>query len=178
MTQKNKRLTKGQREILLQWIAEGLKTDEINQRAAQHKPRFRVTRQQVNKYRKSRSVRLEDLKSAGEQNALTTGLALRENRIALLQRLADLLETDIFTNQLLWTDQVKGIGGGDEFEKIQYKEFNTAEVAQLRGLLEDIAHEMGDRRPGVTVNNTFQLDMNEWKKAREKRLKAIKALAE
>ena len=135
----------------MSWIGEGLETDEINVRAAKWNPHFKVTRTQVDHYRKTRKVDLEGIRENGEFDALTTGLSQREKRVERLQKLADLLIKDLFENDLLWTNEVKGIGGADNFERIDYKLFNTAEVAQLRGVLEDIAHEMGDRRPGVDL---------------------------
>ena len=139
------RLKKDQKEAVLTWIAEGLETDEINKRAAKFKPRFQVLRSQVDWYRKTRGVKLEEIKAADETSALKTGLALKENRVDRLQQLANLLIADLFENKLLWTDEVKGIGGADNFERIDYKEFNKAEVDALRGVLDDIAAEVGQR---------------------------------
>ena len=138
-------LKKAQKEAVLQWIGEGLETDEINKRAAKFKPKFHVSRRAVAHYRKTRGVKIDEIKQSGEINALSTGLAIRGNRVALLQKLANLLTNDIFEKTLLWTDEVKGIGGRENFERIEYKEFNKAEVEQLRGVLDDIAAEMGDR---------------------------------
>jgi hypothetical protein len=172
------RLKKGQKEALLEWIAEGLESDEINKRAAKFKPRFNVSRRVVTYYRKSREVKLEEIKETGEASALTTGLATRAARVDRLQKLADLLIADLFDGNLLWTNEVKGIGGADNFERIDYKEFNKAEVDALRGVLDDIASEVGERQPDVQVNNTFNFNMEEWKKARRDRLKAIQAMKE
>ncbi len=146
---KNNRLTKAQREALLQWIAEGLETDEINQRAVKFKPRFKVTRQHVDKYRKSRNVKLNEIKAADETSALTIGLALKENRVDVLRKLADKFIADLMPENdeghKRWLLQVKGIGGQDNFERIEYYEFNKAEVDSLRGVLDDIAAEVGER---------------------------------
>ena len=46
------KLRKAQTDILLTWIGEGLDTAEINERAAKFKPRFKVSKQQVDYYRK------------------------------------------------------------------------------------------------------------------------------
>jgi hypothetical protein len=138
-------LKKDQKEAVLAWIAEGLETDEINRRAAKFKPRFTVSRRAVAHYRKTRGVKLEEIKQADEASALSIGLAIRANRVERLQKLADLLIVDLFDNDLLWTDEVKGIGGADNFQRIDYKEFNKAEVEQLRGVLDDIAAEVGER---------------------------------
>src|ERR687891_132518 len=115
------RLKKAQREALLSWIAEGLESDEINKRAAKFKPRFTVSRRVVAHYRKTRNVKLDEIKNADEGNALTTGLAIREERVSRLQKLADLLIKDLFEDSLLWTDEVKGIGGGCKFPRVDLK---------------------------------------------------------
>lgn len=149
------KLKKAQREILLQWAAEGLESDEINKRAAQFKPRFKVTRQQVDHYRKSRGVKLGEIRETGETNALKTGFAVKENRIAALKQLADKMfdELNREEDNRRWTKNAKGLGSGEEWERYDYEEFNKAEVDALRGVLDDIASELGERRPGVQVNN-------------------------
>jgi len=139
------RLNKKQRAQLLTWIAEGLETGEINKRAHAFKPTFQVTRQQVDHYRKTRDVKLDEIKDADENSALRQGLSLKENRVKLLHDLAELLRSDIFDKRLLWVDQAKGIGSGDNYERIDYQELNTAEIIQLRGVLDDIASEVGER---------------------------------
>jgi hypothetical protein len=141
------RLKKSQKEAVLQWIAEGLETDEINTRAADFAPPFKVTRQNVLQYRKSRGLRLEEIQEQGETTALTSGLALKENRVAKLKLLADKMLKDLLAKdtEKWWLLQVKGIGRGDDFERVEYYEFNKAELDALRGVLDDIALEVGDR---------------------------------
>jgi len=142
-------LKKAQREALLKWIAEGLETDEINKRAAKFKPPFKVTRQNVSKYRKTRGVKLEQLQEEGELDALSTGFALKENRVAALQKLADKMMGDLLGDEKekskMWLLQVKGIGSHDNFERVEYWEFNRSEVDAFRGVLEDISAEVGQR---------------------------------
>jgi hypothetical protein len=139
------RLKKAQKEVLLTWIAEGLKTDEINTRAAKFKPRFRVSTRIVAYYRKRRGVKLDEIQEAGETSSLKTGLAIRENRVAKLQLLADTMLADLLDNSRLWLPQVKGIGSHDNYERVEYEEFNKAEVDAVRGVLDDIAAEVGER---------------------------------
>src|SRR5690349_430579 len=139
------RLKKGQKEALITWIAEGLQTDEINARAAKFKPRFKVSTRLVTHYRKTRGVKLGKLQEDGEADALTTGFALRENRVAKLQFLADKLLTDLTTGHGFWLKRVKGIGSGDDYERVDYEEFNKAEFEAFREVLEDIAYEVGGR---------------------------------
>jgi hypothetical protein len=154
------RLRKAQKEALLSWIAEGLLSDECNERAAQFDPPFSVSRQQVDHYRETRKVDLAAISRAAQMDALTEGLALKEVRVAKLQQLAALMERDLFGG-FLWTDQVKSIGSGDAQQVVEYEEFNRAEVDAYRGVLDDIAKEVGGRKADttltatVTVSHTF-----------------------
>lgn len=146
------RLLKNQKETLLTWISEGLQSDEINLRAAVFDPPFDVSRQQVDWYRSTRAKSIAAMSASAEHDALTTGLALKSNRVMKLQQLATLMEADIFGG-FLWTDQVKMIGSGPFAKEVDYEEFNTAEVQQYRGTLDDIAKEMGHRRQGIDVSD-------------------------
>jgi len=139
------RLRKGQKEAVLRWVTAGLKSDEINERAAAFEPPFSVSRRQVEYYRKSRKADLTAILAAGEQEALTEGLALVGVRVTKLKQLAALLERDIFGG-FLWLEQVKGVGSGDVATIVNYEEFNKAEVDALRGVYEDIAKEVGGRK--------------------------------
>jgi hypothetical protein len=138
------RLKKAQKEKVLELVASGAKTDEINAAGAEFNPPFHVSRQQVDKYRKTRRMELSSILKVDEQNALRTGLAVKEQRVIRLQKLAELMEHDLLGG-FLWTEEIKGVGSGDIAEIVEYDEFNAAEVAQYRGVLDDIAKEVGDR---------------------------------
>lgn len=139
------RLNKRQKTALLQWVAEGLESDEISKRAAKFKPKFEVSRRVLAHYRKSRKVDIQEIQQAAEFDALTTGLALKDKRVEVLQKLADRMVTDLLPaelhNSLLWVQQAKTVAN----EKYTYLEFNKPEVDTLRGVLDDIAAEVGDR---------------------------------
>jgi hypothetical protein len=140
-------LKKAQREALLKWIAEGLESDEINKRAAKFKPPFKVTRQNVSKYRKTRGVKLEKIQDAGETDALKSGFAVKENRVKALQTLAEKMLEELTREEdnRLWTTMVKGIGSNENYQRVEYEEFNKAEVDSFRGVLDDISSEVGER---------------------------------
>jgi len=129
---------------VLEWISEGLQTDEINLRAAKLKKPFHVSRQQVDYYRKSRKVDILAIKQVGENNALTTGLAITEERVRRLQILAELMWKDL-TGGFLWLDDVKGVGSGINSEIVDFEKFNNGELSEFRATLEDIAKETGGR---------------------------------
>lgn len=139
------RLKKRQKEALLQWVAEGLQVDEINQRAAKFKPKFQVSSRVVTHYRKTRQIELDKIKEAGELDALKSGLALKDKRVEVLQKLADRMIADLLPadekSSLLWTIQAKTVAN----ERYIYEEFNKPEVDALRGTLDDIASEVGER---------------------------------
>jgi hypothetical protein len=151
------------------WISEGLQSDEINLRAAVFDPPFEVSRQQVDWYRSTRAKSIAAMSAAAEHDALTTGLALKSNRVMKLQHLAALMEQDIFGG-FLWTDQVKMIGSGPFAKEVDYEEFNTAEVQQYRGTLDDIAKEVGDRKQ---ANTTLNLTSDELKNMSVEELEAL-----
>ena len=135
------RLKKKQKEFLLALVAEGLQSDEINARAAKFKPPFEVSRQQVDFYRDSRGVALEEIKAESESGALKQGFALKERRIEVMSEIAE----------RIYADLQKGIREGEAFE------FKEAEVKQLRGLFADIAKETakGDDEPNREVKVTI-----------------------
>jgi len=145
------RLKKKQKEAVLAWIAEGLETGEINQRAANFKPPFEITAALVDYYRKTREADLKTLQMSSDHDALSSGLAIKNERVRRLQQLADLMWKDI-TGGFLWLDQVKALGSGEFMETYDYEEFNTAEVKEFRGVLDDIAKELGQRRTVIEMN--------------------------
>ena len=177
------KLRKKQKEALLQWIAEGLETGDINERAAKFKPRFKVSRSQVDYYRQTRDVTLDEIQEAAELDALKSGLALKDERVAVLQRLAnkiigDLLPEEETTKSKLWLDNKKAVG----FEAYEYKTYNKAEVDSLREVLDDIASEVGQRVKKTDITTDGKPIGNNWKELRknlsDEELAKIEAAAE
>ena len=161
------RLKKAQKEAVIRWIAEGLQSDEINDLAAEFVPPFSVSRAQVRYYRKTRDADIKAIVAAGEQDALTEGLARRGERVKRLKQLAALMERDLFGG-FLWLDQVKGVGSGDIAQIVDYEEFNKSEVDAYRGILDDIAKETGGRVQrqeisGETENRLIIEYVNDWR---------------
>lgn len=137
-------LKRKQKVMLLSWIAEGLGTPEINELAAKFKPPFSVVKQQVDYYRRTRNVELDTIRRMDEREALAEGYAKKEERVHKLSILAALLENDLFGG-MLWLDDVKGVGAGAAAITVDFEKFNDGEVAAYRGLLDDIAKEVGGR---------------------------------
>lgn len=179
------KLKKAQREAVLQWVAEGLETGEINKRAAKFKPRFSVSRSQVDWYRKTRGAKLTELQEEGEVSALASGFAIKDNRVAALQKLASrmLEELTRAEDNRLWTKNVKGIGSLENWERYEYEEFNKAEIEQLRGVLDDISAEVGERIRRADVTSGGKplprpgVDPKVWKKLSDDELTVLEQAA-
>lgn len=85
------------------------------------------------------------------ETATETGYAIYQQRIADLDRVAELLLEEIFTEDKRWLPDVKQIGSGKHAERVDIVRFNAALIEQYRGALGDIAAEMGERIKGIEV---------------------------
>ena len=132
------------------WVAEGLGSRAINQRAAEFDPPFSVSRPQVTFYRQTRHLDIQAMIRAEEYDALNAGLSIKTERVSRLQALAALMEEDLLDGSL-WLDDVKGVGSGDIARIVEFKRFNQAEVEQYRATLDQIAEEVGDKKPGLLI---------------------------
>lgn len=109
---------------------------------------------------------------------LTSGFAMRFTRIAELNRLAELLQAELLTEDKRWLPDAKWIGG-DFGERVDIVRFNSAVVEQYRQTLEDIAVEMGERVRGMKISGSVgvvQFAADELAKAKEAAAQAEKEL--
>jgi hypothetical protein len=159
------RLAKKQKEFLLKCIAEGLESDEINARAGKFKPPFSVDRQQVDHYRKTRGVKIKEIADGDEFEALHSGLALRNERVARLENLFTEIEKDLLENKLVWVERERALGSGRATKFVMVRELNSAQIQIYRDLLDDIAKEMNartyERRESLTDDSDLPDDLNE-----------------
>lgn len=147
-----KQLTKLQRNLVLQWIMEGLSDSQIIVRAAEQSKPFSISRQAINKtYRRKEPEKIKQVLAEKEISALKQGLAIRENRVADLQKLRDKLIAEV--DKSLWIDDSKTILT-QNYETTEVKKtFNASLIRELRGVLDDAAREMGDRKGTPAINN-------------------------
>lgn len=152
------RLNKKQIKHLLACVGEGLLSDEINLRAAKFKPPYEVSRAQVDYYRESRGVKLQELKDESESEALRTGLARKEGRVEALKEIGELLKKELLGGKL-WLLREKAIGSGPATKFIQERDFNIPQLTALRAVFDDIAKEMNartyQRRDVITEDPPF-----------------------
>jgi hypothetical protein len=78
-------------------------------------------------------------------DALTQGFAVKAERIQALNDLAETLLAEVGDEERRWLRDVKSIGAGDNAERVETERFNAPLVHEFRGLLDDIAAEVGGR---------------------------------
>jgi hypothetical protein len=121
-------------------------------------------------YDKRQTETVEAQAQEFRQKHLFEGLALAQNRIARLTVVEELLFEQISDNDKLWPPELKNIRIDDgTFSTTEVRRFNGALVQQYRGVLDDIAKEVGDRKervlhggdpdaPSMEMNLTTHLD--------------------
>lgn len=93
----------------------------------------------------------ERQKTEYARHVMTSGLAQAHERVVRLKDMADLLEAEIMTRQNgqlvnVWLADVKTVGSGETAERVDLVRFNHQLIEQWRGVLDDLAKEIGHRR--------------------------------
>lgn len=150
-TKNKRRLTPAQRSRVVELVGQGKNSTEINREGKKFKPPFEVEPSIVSYYREKLQVKFAAQKEAAERQGVSAGLAAKAERVALLERLAAVLTGDLLgadnssaaNSTLMWLKNMKTVAN----RPYSYKEFNAAELRELRGLIDDIAKEVGGRSP-------------------------------
>lgn len=82
---------------------------------------------------------------ARRRELMEKGLSQTHERLARLNEIFDRLYEDFQNDDNVWLPDVKGIGKGDNFERIDLVRFNAGLISELRSTLDDIAAEVGGR---------------------------------
>lgn len=109
---------------------------------------------------------LERIKNEHAEEVLQSGLALVHERVQELKDLSDFLkgqlyeqgEGGVFHN--VWLPDVKQIGSGPDAERVDIERFNAAIIDQYRGVLDDIAKEVGGRVVRQEVTGQTEVTVN------------------
>lgn len=91
----------------------------------------------------------EEREAAYRREIMEQGYALSHERVKALKALAEKLYVELTAEgeeNRRWVRDVKQIGSGDSATRVDIERFNAAELEQLRGLLDDIAKEKGERQ--------------------------------
>jgi hypothetical protein len=159
------KLTQKQQNALLEWAAEGLRLQEINERAAEFDPPFEVEWLQLKHARRRAGKSFTELREQLEAEAIGEGLARRAARIRQLEALYDKHLELIHARGVEMFGQ--GTAGGEtglivrdykgkDADRPIYK-YDAALIREMRGLLDDIAREIGDRR--TKIDMTTKVDV-------------------
>lgn len=124
---KSTRLDSTQKEIIIEYLAEGLNSTEVIDRAKNADAPFSVTKRQVNYYRKMFQDKINDKMLEWEEGAINRGLARKCIRIKELQELAQ---------------HAKDILYNVEIENVKDKKMM---IDAYRAVMDDIAKELGHR---------------------------------
>lgn len=157
----NDKLTKEQRKLLVGWAAEGLTLGEVNDRASKENPPFKVEWHALKWVRQKADKTYGEIKQEFERDALNEGLARRAVRIRQLQ---DLFDRHIALIKARGEEMDGEIAGGDTGLMVRdYKgknadtpvyKYDAALIREMRGLFDDIARELGDRKTNVDLDVT------------------------
>ena len=129
------RLTDDQKLLIQEWVAAGHSNREIIRLAAEHDPPFEVKGANISKnFRKPVQEKVREIREEKAEDAVRSGLAAKEERIRMLEKTAEYLF--------------------ERIDKIPLMQLQTvpAYVNAMRGCLDDIAKELGQRNTKVDVN--------------------------
>lgn len=93
---------------------------------------------------------------ARQREILSTGYAVMANRVQALNQLAEILTQESVTYDRRYLADVKSIGAGPLAERVDLERFNSGLLEQTRGVLDDIAKELGDRRKNMDITTNGQ----------------------
>ena len=129
------RLTNDQKLLIQEWVAAGKNNREIIRLAAEHDPPFEVKGANISKnFRKPVKEQVKEVRRQQTVEAVTTGLAVKDERIRMLDDTAKYLY--------------------DTLKRIPDSRANLLPgyVNAMRGCLDDIAKELGQRNNKVDIN--------------------------
>lgn len=84
---------------------------------------------------------------------MESGLALTHERVVKLKELFGRLDGYSKQEDMIWLPDVKSVGQGENAERVDIVRFNSALIEQIRGTLDDIAKEVGQRVKNVDVKS-------------------------
>lgn len=152
------KITADQRNAVLTWVAEGLGLPEIRLRAAEFDPPFEIEYRQVKHLRQRAGIKYRQIQEEIEAELIGEGLARKALRIKALTDLFD-KHLDLIQARASDPSMIEIPGGGTGLVVRDYKgiqpvyKFDAAVVREMRGLLDDIAREKGDRGQKVELSD-------------------------
>jgi hypothetical protein len=95
--------------------------------------------------RKRREANVSDIEQQEINRILTSGYALMHRRVEALDKLANLLQEEVFDENKRWLLDVKTVGFGEDAERVDLVQFNGDLIKEFRATFDDLAKELGQR---------------------------------
>jgi hypothetical protein len=95
----------------------------------------------------------EERRTAMSEEVMRSGMAQAHERVYTLDQLSKRILSALDSRGLYGTT-IKGIGGGKSLTIVEEEVFRESEIRQLRGLLDDIAREVGGREKRIGLEVT------------------------
>lgn len=150
--------------MLVEWTAEGLRLPEMNERAAKSNPPFAIEWKQLKYVRARSNAKFTKFREEFEAEAIGEGLSRRAVRIRQLETLFD---KHLELIRARGAEMAGEIAGGDQgLMARDYKgkdadtpiyKYDGALIKEMRGMLDDIAREMGERKTNVELGGSGEL---------------------
>jgi len=150
---KNYKLNADQKNLIIQWILEGLSDQQIAKRANEQN-HFKITAKTINYYRYKDVVtkKKEQITEKRIEKAMLSGLVKREKRINEIEKIFEDMKK-IVEKDGYWIDESKTILT-QNYETTETKRtFNYQLPKIMLQCLDDIAKEMGERKGTPAINN-------------------------
>lgn len=126
------RLTNEQRLLIEEWVAAGMTNQQIIRLAAEYDPPFEVKSANISKtFRKGTEKKEAAVREVQTAEAVQAGLTSKDERIAMLTDAAEFMQ---YMMRRVPSDKMPAI------------------VNAMRGCLDDIAKELGQRNSKIDVN--------------------------
>jgi len=105
---------------------------------------------EIQSERAAREKALAEAEQAEITRILTSGYALMHKRVEALNALSQKLEAYLADENKVWLPDVKAIGTGEFAERVDLVTFNADLVKEYRATFDDLAKELGQRKPPKT----------------------------
>jgi hypothetical protein len=158
------KLNRSQQNKVLEWAGEGLRLPEVKERAAKEDPPFEVDWHQLKWARQRLGARIREMREQSEVEILNNGLSRRVERIRQLETLFDKHLELIRARGVEMDGEIAGGETGLMARDYKGKDADTAVykydgalVKEMRGIIDDIAREMGERKTNVELGGSGEL---------------------
>lgn len=141
--------------MIIGWIIEGRTVTEIVPLLKEHR-HLTVTHQALTAFKRRHAAEIDAAQRKVAEAVLNVTIRDKAERIHRLSGLYDKMTEIVETRGLLATD-VKYVGSAEYGREVEVQRFDAALVRELRGVLSDVADELGDRPKTPLIDARTQI---------------------